>query len=105
MQRIYEIQSNYEEREKLRLYATNKPMVVPPYSTFQQPNFVLGSGGGLNAQVNVGHSDHHHEDDSHSRSFINDDEEKNSDVDDENKIIEKKLTNLVKTKFAKEVSI
>ena len=99
MQRIYEIQSNYEEREKLRLYATNKPAIVPPYAAFQQPNYMMGSGGGLNAQVNVGQSDRHE----HGRSFLNDDDEKEEDVEDENKRVEKKLTNLVKTKFAKEV--
>ena len=98
MQRIYEIQSNYEEREKLRLYSTNKPAIVPPYTNFQQPNFMYGGGAwGLNAQVNVGNS--HHQ----SRSFLNDDDEKDEDVETENKIIEKKLTNLVKSKFAKEV--
>ena len=98
MQRIYEIQSNYEEREKLRLYSTNKPAIVPPYTNFQQPNYMYGGGGaGLNAQVNVGHSNHH------SRSFLSDEDEKDEDVETENKIIEKKLTNLVKSKFAKEV--
>ena len=99
MQRIYEIQSNYEEREKLRLYSTNKPAIIPPYMNFQQPNYMYG-GGGMNAQVNVGHNGNNHE---NGKSFLSDDEEKDKDIESENNMIEKKLTDLVKTKFAKEV--
>jgi len=89
LQRVYELQSNWDEREKLRLYATSRPPVIPPYPI---PTPVMNIPIGGNAF-------HANLDFKNEQEAIRRDTKENQEV----RHIEDKITTLVDKKIQKEV--